>query len=306
MAKQPSVRAEQYHQHGLSLLRGNEGNILRSLQSRGLFPELTPAAPVALMVNASPTQNTTESKSGRWYDKKTGKLVPGAFHEIGELQVPAGPGDGPAPNPDPQARMNLWGLLHDDPSVVAALGGRTATMVHNGWKTALEDQLAVGLAMLRQCAREGNRELAPTVRPEGVASLWGIAIMFASFSAGPSSAARIVQRYEDRLAKVQETYRFQRLLRWACIDYGVNRWSPGGKAATHNNPMHTLLRTTQKIVLMADLLRLTGDTIPKLLLPVCSAAEERTLVQGSLLQPVRMEDARALAALDGRTSEDPA
>jgi hypothetical protein len=86
----------------------------------------------ALAVNHG--ENTTDATSN-------------SFHEVGLYQIEAGLRSGPAPNPDPRAPYNSWGELHDSRLIVRMLG-RPATMEPNAWRSALEDQIAVGIANL--------------------------------------------------------------------------------------------------------------------------------------------------------------
>lgn len=126
------------------------------------------------------TENTTDAVANQ------------SFHEIGYYQIPAGPRDGPAPNPNPNAHDNAWGQLATS-TLVRQVLGRPATMVHNAWKTAIDDQTAVGLAnYLRDgttCTRLLHWDL-----PVNSLAFWCVSIL--AYGVGATGAQRIITAYD--------------------------------------------------------------------------------------------------------------
>ncbi len=177
------------------------------------------------------------------------------FHEMGLLGTEGGLRTKPAPDPDPSGKYNSYGRLHDHADVKLCLGGRAATMVHNAWKTAIEDQLAVGLVDVRSDGRELAALLPPSIRPQSEASTWFCALAFMSWSAGAGGAAKHVRPFAPALALVDESARWGTLIR--LVAAGPAR--PKG----HGNPAYTIARTWQKL----EAGRLLGDETG----PTCSA-----------------------------------
>ncbi len=111
-----------------------------------MSPQVFPGAPPEVIMGfcangGGLTENTTDNDP-----KQT-------FHECGIFGTECGLRGGPAPNQNPFATYNSWGLVHNNATVRLLLGGRDATMVPDAWKTAVDDQVAVGLVNI---LREGK------------------------------------------------------------------------------------------------------------------------------------------------------
>jgi len=168
------------------------------------------------------------------------------FHEIGYFQTPAGPSSGPAPAADPRAPYNHWGSLGRG-ATVRGLLGRDATMSPDAWKDAVPDQVAVGLADLA-----GERAtLERLLRAAGIAtprpgSPLDVALTFMAFSAGASSAARILPKLGLGLvADPNDPRALDELVMLALGEYERGALGPG--PARYPNPYHALLRVAQKL-----------------------------------------------------------
>ncbi len=177
------------------------------------------------------------------------------FHEMGLMGTEGGARAKPCPDPDRNGRYNSYGKLHDHADVRECLGGRSATMVRNAWKTAIADQLAVGLVDIRSDGRELAALLDPRIRPVSEASTWFVALAFSSWSAGAAGAAKHIRPHASALAVVDESARWGTLIR--LVAAGPAR--PKG----HSNPAYTVARTWQKL----EAGRLLGDETG----PTCSA-----------------------------------
>ncbi len=268
----PSRYWKSYIARAEKRLAGEDGATIREFQALGLLAGVPTELVVAFTAPANQTDNTTEATEG------LGTQV--AFHEITKYQVPAGIANrdpvtkrsrGKAPNPDPAAKSNTWGRLHDHALVTKALG-RPATMVHNAWKKPefARDQHAVGLVMLMDdyvqtraaiTARAEAAKRAPDERPRAAtapATPWGAAVTFAGFSSGPSGAAAVITTFGPAVAAVSEKARFGALLHHACLGLQAGTWKPGGSAARHSNAAHRLVRTWQKLAFARELCRRTG------------------------------------------------
>lgn len=232
---------------------------IMQLQRGGLYPNVYPEIVVAFTAPASPGENTTDARSG------LGSEV--SFHEIGLFQIPAGPAGRdengipqlPAPNPDPDASNNTWGRLHDDSQVHAALG-RSAVMGKNEWKTHLDDQFAVGLAMLRDCYRVVSAKLPDNLRPSAMHTTWGVWLTFMAFSAGAGGAADVVRPFGGDLARVEEKFRPDAHVHFAARAITDGGWHRSGKQGRHSNPAHRILRTWQKFAFAAELAKRVNDS----------------------------------------------
>lgn len=186
-------------------------------------------------------------------DRNTGRPM-NRFHEIGPFQTEAGPSQGypggALEAPAPGDADNSWKRLHNDATVRQLLGGRDATMVPGAWRTAPDDQAAVGLVSLKRHSAGTNRMLDARIRPADPASLWNVAVAFTGFSAGDSAAAATINRYADSLARVPEAQRWGAFLEEVARD--VARSTTGTRArpwtiAGHRNPAYDALRTEQKL-----------------------------------------------------------
>jgi hypothetical protein len=167
------------------------------------------------------------------------------FHEVGFLGSPAGLASGPAPNPDPDAPYNTWGKEACS-DLVREMLGRCATMEPDGWKEAVADQVAVGLADLRGKYAYMRRLIAdPSVDPSAPGTPWGTALAFGGWSSG--LIAHTVNDHAAGLRGVPERARFGRLVQLVNAETarGIYRGDPGA----YNNPAYQLLRTWQKLEL---------------------------------------------------------
>jgi hypothetical protein len=201
---------------------GKPGAVLRAM-APVVFPDAPAAVFVGFCLNAGQTENTTE-------------VVPKqAFHEMGWWGTEGGMRDKPAPNPNAAAKYNSWGKLHAD-SLVVSLLGRKATMRHNAWKQAIEDQHAIGLVNVR---RHALNALGPLWEPP-LGSLWEVAAGFAAWSAGSSRMGARFERHRAALAAVPEGER------WAAYCALVAQEKPGA-SGSHSNAAYSVLRTLQKL-----------------------------------------------------------
>ena len=212
------------------------GSTIRSMLP-SVFPSVPPEVILGFCANGSFRENTTNAKN------------PPPFHEIGLFGTEAGPRNGPAPNPNPKAEDNNWGRLHNHPVVVKLLGGRPATMVHNAWQNAVEDQVAVGLVNLAKHGKNVVNALAPPIRPNissPTLSNFYIACCFMGWSAGPSRAARHINRFASTLAQYPESARWGVFLKTLAEQIRSGSINLNGLTG-HNSPAHSALRTWQKI-----------------------------------------------------------
>ena len=204
---------------------------------RRMGPIVFPGVPAAALmgftaIGTSPWKNATDEEAGQH------------FHQIGIFQVEAGPRGGPAPHPDPTAEYNHWGALHDS-ELVRDLLGRPATVAPNIWKTAIADQIAVGLLNLRRHSRGVAPMLSERIRPRSEDSEWFVRVMFTAFSRGWRHAARILNFYAAELENVPEPIRW-RALRARIVDDVKAGLSLGGKMG-RSGPAYALVRTDQKM-----------------------------------------------------------
>lgn len=226
---------------------------------RRFGPIAVPGTPwqawLGFTTSASMTDNTTECPAA--LVGTTAACARQRFHEIGVGQVPAGPREGPAPNPDPNAPNNAWGKLAGSPLTVQLLG-RPATMVPNAWKTAPDDQAAMTIVSLRNDFENAQRSLDARIRPTTLGTPWGVAMAFASFSAGGGGTARAFNRFAPELASVPEAQRWSALL--ALLDRKMRDGTLPPGAPEHPNPYYTAMRTWQKLENARVLAQSTGGS----------------------------------------------
>ena len=146
--------------------------------------------------STGPTENTTEAVPGQ------------SFHELGYFQVEGGMRDGPAPNPDPRAKYNAWGLLAATELVQRLLNGRPATMKPGAWKQAIDDQAAVGLANLLRHLANARRQLPESLHPRDPASTWAVLLSFTAFSRGSGQLQKVIAPYAAKLGEMPEAERW--------------------------------------------------------------------------------------------------
>lgn len=203
---------------------------------REFGPRMWPGVPweafLGFITSANLTDNTTTGDPRQ------------AFHEIGVGQIPAGPRNGPAPNPDPRAANNAWGALANTPEIVGVLG-HPASMVPNAWKTLPRDQAAMTIANLKRDYASVKSALAPGVRPTVDTSPWAIAMAFSSFSAGAGGAATAFNRFAPQLAGVPDSRKWGALLQ--ALNDGLRNGTLQPGNPNHPNPFYTAMRTWQKM-----------------------------------------------------------
>jgi hypothetical protein len=219
--KSPEAWAREKLYHARSIW--NETGAILARMVPLAFPGAPSYAFIGFMSNGDRAENTTDGNPHQ------------TFHEVGFMGIEAGPRDGPAPNPNPHAPNNSWGLLHNDPLVHAMLD-RDATMVPDAWKISVRDQCAVGLVNLLHHASlfSGIDALRPTP-----GSLWHVATAFMAWSAGSPRTAARYHAHATELAAVPESERWGAFLRIAAQ-------APPGPL-NHSNIAYSALRTMQKL-----------------------------------------------------------
>jgi len=225
---------------------------------RRLAPRAWPGVPVSAFMGFT-------SIGSR--DEDTAPRANRVFHEVGYFQTPAGPADGPAPNPNPDAPYNAWGKIASG-STAAELLGRPVVMTPDGWKgaRAVPDQVAVGLLDLRRelesFSRLARTAGAGVVAPRQSASVYAVACAFSAFSAGASGAARNLARLGS--SGWQSAGRDEASAWDWIVEEIARRWRAGTipleNPGSHRNPAYTVLRTTQKLAAGAKLAESLGLT----------------------------------------------
>lgn len=223
---------------------------------RRLAPRAWPGVPVSAFMGFT-------SIGAR--DEDTAPSANRVFHEVGYFQTPAGPADGPAPNPNPDASYNAWGKIASGADATELLG-RRVVMTAGGWKgaAAVPDQVAVGLLDLQRELESFRRVVrsvgAGVIAPRESASVYTVACSFSAFSAGASGAARNLARLGSsgwQSAGRNESAAWD----WIVEDI-ARRWRAGTipleNPGTHRNPAYTVLRTTQKLAAGAKLAQSLG------------------------------------------------
>jgi len=179
-----------------------------------------------------PSSNTTDTATRQ------------TFHEVGAFQTPAGLRSGPAPNPKRDAPYNRWGALAGSELVVSLLD-RPATMTPDGWRAALDDQAAVGLASLRRDLARITRKLRkadPRLVPADEGSLYAVFLAFCAFSRGASGAWRRLKPALVACADVPEAVRVPALVHWIATSH-----DPAAKVAGKAGVARMVLRTLWKL-----------------------------------------------------------
>ncbi len=197
-----------------------------------MAPQVFPGAPPEVFMGFCANgeridANTTESSPKQ------------EFHEIGLWGTEAGLNTGPAPNKNPFAKYNSWGLLHNNVTVRKLLGDRDAIMTPDGWKSAVDDQCAIGLVNLQRTLMDLSHKIHQNLVPEDPASLWAIALAFMAWSAGVGGTASHLKRYQNALADEPESKR------WGAFIREIVKAQPTG--LKHVNPAYSAARTWQKI-----------------------------------------------------------
>ena len=179
------------------------------------------------------------------------------FHEIGLYQVEAGTKTKPVPNTKTNAEYSNWALLANTPIVRQYLG-RPATMQDGGWKTALKDQIAVGIAnlahhsgkMRKSLSERINKygfgeSLARQIAPAETGSVWAVLFAFTSFSRGEGQFFKVLVPYLEELAETAEETRWQKWRELIQADILSN--APGiGSTCGKSGAAYAVIRSEQK------------------------------------------------------------
>lgn len=186
-----------------------------------------------------------------WTENTTEALATQPFHELGMFQTPGGPRTGPAPHPT----MGAYTTLGKSADVKRCLGGRDANLTPGAWKQAHADQVAIGLANLRQDERSLQRAVgADLVRTGSGFSPWRFWCMFTAFSRGPGQTANVLRAFRAELLQAPENARLQRLRELVLRDLREGR--PGiGSRTGKMGAAYAVTRTEQKLecaALLAD------------------------------------------------------
>ncbi|MBP1693333.1 MAG: D-alanyl-D-alanine carboxypeptidase [Chloroflexi bacterium] len=228
------------------------GSALRQMAPQA-FPGTPPQVFMGFCANGSVRGNTTECASETCRKQ--------AFHEIGLFGTEAGLRSRPAPDPNPGGEYNSWGRLAGTDLVRRLLGGRSATMQPDAWKTAIPDQVAVGLANLLDHGRNVSALLDPSIRSSGPGSLWFVALCFMGWSAGDGrTAKKHINPLSSALAAVPESRRWGEFLRLAADGIRSGRLDLRGKRK-HNSIAWSALRTWQKLAAGQLLASQTGGNL---------------------------------------------
>lgn len=245
------------------LQRGKVAQVPVGATLREMTPKVFPGAPseaiAGFCANGGVTENTTECGPNAPPDAACRGQK---FHEIGLFGTEAGPRNGPAPNPNPNADDNSWGKLANHPLVRQLLGGRSATMEHNRWKTQIPDQVAVGLVNIRRHGATVAANLDPSIRPNAntSSSIFFVACCFMGWSAGDGRAAKHVNRFKDILARVPEENRWGAFLRALAEGINAGRVDLRG-LRKHQSVAYSALRTWQKLAAGQLLAGKTGGNV---------------------------------------------
>jgi hypothetical protein len=182
--------------------------------------------------STSASENTTEAVANQ------------RFHEIGYFQTEAGLRDKPAPDPDSDGEYNNWGKLHDS-SLVVQLLGRQATMSPDGWKSAIEDQTAVGLVNLKRKIESLAKKLPDGLAPKDYSSTWAVLLAFTAFSRGGGQTLKCLRPYAEKLSTVPEDERWATWESMIASDIVKGTESIGNKNGKAGAPW-AIMRTRQK------------------------------------------------------------
>jgi len=198
--------------------------------------------------STGPLENTTDSTKNK-------------FHEIGLYQVEAGPRSGPAPNSNPKLEYSNWARLAASELVMAMLG-RAATVEEGAWKKAIDDQIAVGLANLRDHSRNmadglarrlkkhgfteaDAQALSKKVVPREPGSNWAVMWAFTSFSRGEGQFTSTLAAYLRELAEDTEATRWVKWRQLVNADIRAKKAGIGSKKGK-KGAAYALVRTEQK------------------------------------------------------------
>lgn len=177
-------------------------------------------------------------------DEDTFPKANSKFHEIGLYQTEAGTDPHRAPAEEHHLESNNWALLHRHEAVIELLG-KPATMINGEWKTALKDQIAVGLVNLRfEHAKRLKSALGHDFSSDP-SSHWFILCVFTAFSRGQGGAKKLIAPHWDTLKNLAENDRWPALRRLvaADIDQGL---TGSTNAEVKTRPAYAIIRTEQK------------------------------------------------------------
>lgn len=205
-------------------------------QLRAMAPVAWPGAPATVFLGFTAFARGEEDTAEGLPDQP--------FHEIGYFQTEAGLRDQPAPAPDCSAEYNSWGALSDSELVLRLLG-RPATMKPGAWKTAIDDQTAVGLANLRRHLSRALRKLPDALAPKDLGGTWAVLLSFTAFSRGAGRLSQVLEPYEQHLATVDERDRW---LAWeAAVAEDIRKHAAhAGGLSGKKGAAYAIMRTRQK------------------------------------------------------------
>lgn len=259
----------EYGARVLPMLYDRSNNRLGATLER-MVPQVFYEAPVSAFLGFTAIGRQTEDTADAPPERRA------AFHELGFFQTPAGPVEGPAPNPDPHAANNAWGRLATS-DLVRRLLGRGANMQPGAWKDLVADQCAVGLADLHAGMFSCFRALPEALWPERTSDQWAVALAFGSFSAGPGTMASHVRSHQQAIQAGyydQPLSGFAKFVR-AIIVQARKQGTATGPAMRHANPAYTALRTWQKLASGKALAERKGQSTAWFDLGFSEAEEQR-------------------------------
>lgn len=221
--------------------REKDGNValvgthIRNMTPK-VFPGVPPEAIFGFCANGNIRENTTT-------------VIPSQrFHEIGLFGTEAGSRKGPAPSRNHREDHNSWGKFANLDQVKKLLDGRSATMIENAWKKAIDDQVAVGLINLRERGKTVAKLLPLSIQPDTTSSsIYHIACCFMGWSAGAKRTREHLQLFENELRKVPEHLRWGVFLKVLAEGIQKKRSDLNLHEKGHKNPAWSALRTWQKL-----------------------------------------------------------
>jgi hypothetical protein len=130
-------------------------------------------------------------------------------------------------------------------------------MENNAWKTAISDQIAVGLVNQLEHGRKVNNTLDKRIRASRQDTMWFIALGFMGWSAGDGRAAKHINQFSSALTGIPESQRWGAFLRLLAERIDRRQINLQG-LRKHNSVVYSTLRTWQKIAAGQLLASLTG------------------------------------------------
>lgn len=144
------------------------------------------------------------------------------IHHIGYFGVPAGVASGPAPNPQANSPDNVWGQLATDPQVFRELGQRTATMAPNGYQSAVQDQVVIGLANAYRHVVALQSVLPTDMRAVPGSQWWFVQALLALFL-GVDQASRMLRKRMAEVVWYPASFKFGGLITSVVSDPGATQ-----------------------------------------------------------------------------------